>query len=72
MKKSIYSPCKKCDTYGKPYCCGCPDEKEWNEWQKSLSNEEWNKLVDEACEREYQRVKKTLENIKDKFNKLKR
>lgn len=72
MIKSIYSPCKRCNAFDNHYCCGCPNEREWNEWQKSLSNEEWNKLVDEAYERECQKVKKTLDNLKNKFNTLKR
>jgi predicted Fe-S protein YdhL (DUF1289 family) len=72
MRKSIYSPCVKCDARVGHYCCGCPNEREWTEWKNSLSDEEWNKLVDETREKYRQRVKKTLENAESKFNKLKR
>ena len=72
MRKSIYDPCKKCDANLNHYCCGCPDKREWEKWKNSLSDKEWNKLVDEAYERECQKIKKTLDNLKNKFNTLKR
>lgn len=58
---TIISPCVNCDIGGG--CCGCPTHIEWDKWQKSLSNEEWNKEVIKEMDKE-------ISIIKNKFMKL--
>lgn len=57
----IISPCVKCGNGGG--CCGCSEYIEWDRWQKSLTDEQWNSEVIKQMDKE-------ISSIKGKYIKM--